>query len=73
MQLIYYKKEGDGFVTDAITDDGYIYSIYLRNMPAPKKITLKMLPPLPAGILYSFDQLKEQFLTCLPLCILPSI
>jgi len=36
-QCISYKKEGDGFLAKAISEDGYTYSFYFRNMPAPKK------------------------------------
>jgi hypothetical protein len=36
-QRISYKREGDGFLADAISEDGYTYSFYFRNMPAPKK------------------------------------
>ena len=28
---IAYKKEGDGFQVDAISDDGYIFTLYFRN------------------------------------------
>jgi len=44
-QRINYKKEGDGFLADAIAEDGYTYTFFLRNMPAPKKyIDMKMSP-----------------------------
>jgi hypothetical protein len=34
---ISYKKEGDGFQCDALCCDGYTYSFFMCNMPAPKK------------------------------------
>ena len=33
---ISYKKEGDGFQCDCLTDDGYTFTFYFRNQPAPK-------------------------------------
>ena len=35
-QRINYKKEGDGFLADSLSDNGYTYTYYLQNMPAPK-------------------------------------
>ena len=58
-QRINYEREGDGFLTDAISEDGYTYSFYFRNMPAPKKFINKKFSPLHARILFLFDQLKE--------------
>ena len=34
---ITYKKEGDGFQCDCIADNGYTFTLYFRNQPAPKK------------------------------------
>jgi hypothetical protein len=34
-QLINYKKEGDGFLADSICEEGYTYSFFFRNQPAP--------------------------------------
>jgi hypothetical protein len=58
-QHISYKREGDGFLTDAISEDGYTYSFYFRSMPAPKKFIQKKFSPTYARILFLFDQLKE--------------
>ena len=33
---INYKREGDEFQCDALCSDGYTYSFYFRNQPAPK-------------------------------------
>jgi hypothetical protein len=45
---INYKKEGDGFQCDTVCCDGYTYSFFMRNMPAPKKYLDKGLSPLHA-------------------------
>jgi hypothetical protein len=29
------KKEGDGFLADSICKEGYTYSFFFRNQPAP--------------------------------------
>jgi Transposase IS4 len=58
-QRISYKKEGDGFLADAISEDGYTYSFYFRNMPAPKKYVSRKFSPLHSRVLFLFDQLKQ--------------
>jgi hypothetical protein len=58
-QHISYKREGDGFLTDAISEDRYTYLFYFRNMPAPKQFIQKKFSPLHARIPFLFDQLKE--------------
>jgi hypothetical protein len=45
-----YKREGDGFSTDAISKGRYTYLFYYRNMPAPKKFINKTFSPLHAII-----------------------
>jgi len=62
-QRISYKKEGDGFLADAIAEDGYTYTFFFRNMPAPKKFIDMKLSPLHARVLFMFDQLKEKYCT----------
>ncbi len=59
-QRINYKKEGDGFLADAIAEDGYTYTFFLRNMPAPKKYIDMKMSPLHSRVLFMFDQLKEK-------------
>jgi hypothetical protein len=61
---ISYKKEGDGFQCDAICCDGYTYSFFMRNMPAPKKYLDKGLSPLHARCLFLLDQLKDKHHVC---------
>ena len=34
---INYTKEGDGFQCDCIDDDGYTFTLYFCNHPAPNK------------------------------------
>ena len=34
---ITYKKDGDSFQCDCISDDGYTSTFYFRNNPAAKK------------------------------------
>ena len=39
------KKEGDGFQADCICDEGYTFTFYFRNPPAPKKyLAMGFLP-----------------------------
>jgi hypothetical protein len=61
---ISYKKEGDGFQCDALCCNGYTYSFFMRNMPAPKKYLDKGLSPLHACCLFLMDQLKEKYHAC---------
>ena len=61
---ITYKKEGDGFQCDAICDDGYTFTFFFRNQPAPKKYLDKGLSPLHSRVMGMFDQLDEKFHNC---------
>jgi hypothetical protein len=61
---ISYKKEGDGFQCDAICCDGFTYSFFMRNMPAPKSYLDKGLSPLHARCLFLLDQVKDQYHVC---------
>ena len=55
---INYKNEGDGFQCDALCSDGYTYSFYFRNQPAPKKWMDKGLSPLHARCMSLIEQLQ---------------
>jgi hypothetical protein len=57
---ISYKNEGDGFQCDALCDEGYTYSFYFRNDPAPKKYTKMGLSPLHARVMALFDTMKDK-------------
>ena len=36
-QHIIYKADGDGLQADALCNEGFMYQVYMRNDPAPKK------------------------------------
>lgn len=59
-QRVNYKDEGDGFLTDSLCQDGYTYSFYFRNMPAPKKYLDKGFSPTHSRVLFLFDTLKDK-------------
>ena len=59
-QRVNYKDEGDGFLTDSLCQDGYTYSFYFRNMPAPKKYVDQGYSPMNDRVLFLFDSLKEK-------------
>jgi len=59
-QCISYKKEGDVFLADAISQDGYTNSFFFWNMPAPKKYLDQKLSPLYSRCLFLFEQFKEK-------------
>jgi len=59
-----FKKEGDGFLIDALCDDGFTMTFYFRNMPAPKKWIDKGFSPTHSRILFMFEQLKGELFTC---------
>ena len=61
---ISYKREGDGFLFDAICEDGYTYTIFARNMPALKKYIDKKLSAINSCILFMVDQLQSQCHVC---------
>jgi hypothetical protein len=61
---ITYKKEGDGFQCDALCQDGFTYSFYFRNHPAPKKYIDQGLSPLHSRVMALFDCVKFQKHRC---------
>ena len=58
-QRITYKKAGDGFLVDALCSDGYTYTWYFRNQPAPKSWLDKGLSPLHSRVMSLLQQLPE--------------
>jgi len=60
-QRITYKKEGDGFQCDCLADDGYTFTFYFRNQPAPKHWLDQGLSPLHARCMALFDCLMDQY------------
>ena len=61
---ITYKREGDGFQCDVICADGYTFSFYFRNQPAPKKWLDKGLSPLHSRVMALYDQLETDNHVC---------
>ena len=63
-QRITYKKEGDGFLADALCSDGYTYAFHFRHQPASEKImkTYKC-SPLHARVLGLISQLPHKYYT----------
>ena len=53
---IIYKKEGDGFQCDALGSDGYTYTFFFRNQPAPQSYLDQDLCPLHARVMALLDQ-----------------
>ena len=58
---ITYKAEGDGFQCDAICDDGYTFTFFFRNQPAPKKYLDAGFSPLHARIMALFDCFTDEY------------
>ena len=58
-QRVTYKRAGDGFLVDALCSDGYTYSWYFRNEPAPKSWLDKGLSPLHSRVMILLQQLPE--------------
>lgn len=55
-----FKEEGDGFMCDALCDNGYTFAFYFRNQPAPPKYLSMGLSPLHARVLSLFDMLDDK-------------
>ena len=58
---ITYKNEGDGFQCDVQCQDGFTFSFYFRNQPAPRKYLAEGLSPLHARCMALFDMLENKF------------
>ena len=58
---ITYKKEGDGFQCDCICDEGYTFTFYFRNQPAPKKWLDKGFSPLHARCMALYDCFMDEY------------
>jgi hypothetical protein len=56
-QRINCKKEGDGFLADSICKEGYTYSFFFRNQPAPAYYLNKGYSPTHSRVLFLFDTL----------------
>ena len=56
---INYKKEGDGFQCDALCSDGYTFSFYFHNQPAPKCSIDKGMYPLKERCMEILEQVRS--------------
>ena len=61
---ITYKKEGDGFQCDALCDDGYNFTFYLRHAPPPVKYTSIGFSTLHARVMAIFDEVTDEYHEC---------
>ena len=59
-----FKAAGDGFMCDAICNDGYTYCFYFRNMPPPEKYIRQGMSALHARVLSLFDKLRDKYHRC---------
>ena len=57
---INYKKEGGGFQCDALGSDGYSYTFFFRNQPAPQSYLDQYLCPLHANVMALLDQVVSK-------------
>ena len=57
---INYKKAGDGFQCDVLCADGYTFTVYFRNVAAPKDLLDKGLSPLHSRVVSMFSQLPVE-------------
>ena len=63
-QRITYKKEGDGFLADALCSDGYTYAFHFRHQPASQKLMHSFnCSPLHARVLGLLSQLPDKYYT----------
>ena len=63
-QRITYKKEGDGFLADALCSDGYTFTFHFRHQPASEKIMkIYNCSPLHARVLGLISQLPHKYYT----------
>ena len=55
------KNEGDGFLIDALCDDGFTYAFYWRSQLPPKKWADLGCSPLHARVLAMFESLTHEW------------
>ena len=58
------RRKETGFLQMQFLQDGYTYTFYMQNMPAPKNYVDNKLSPLHTRVLFMFDQLKEPYHHC---------
>ena len=59
-QRVTYQKGGDGFLVDALCNEGYTYSWYFRNQLAPRNWIYYGLLPLHDQVMNLFEKLPEK-------------
>ena len=63
-QRITYKKEGDGFLADALCSDGYTFAFHFRHQPASQTLMKDHnCSPLHARVLGLISQLPDKYYT----------
>ena len=62
--LINYKKQGDVFQCNAICADGYMFSVYFRNVASPQQLFDKGLCQLHARVVSLFEKFPSQHYVC---------
>ena len=63
-QWVTFKRAGDGFLIDALCEDGYTINFYPRNVPLPKNFIDKGYSPTQSRIIFMSDALTDQYYTC---------
>ena len=63
-QQVTLNFEGDGFLIDAVCEDGYTINFYPRNVPLPKNFIDKGYSPTQSRIIFMSDALTDQYYTC---------
>ena len=58
---ISFEKEGDGFQADCLADDGYTFTFYMRNKPAPKEYLDQGHSPLHSCCFALFGCLMDNY------------
>ena len=61
---ITYKKEGDGFQCDSLSDDGYTFTFYFRHEPPPVEHISAGLSPLRPRVMALFDDVTDEYHEC---------
>ena len=59
-----FKHAADGFLMDAVYEDGYTINFYPMNPPPPKKCIEKGYSPTHSQILFMLYSLPDQYHTC---------
>ena len=58
---ITYKKEGGGLQCDCISDNGYTFTFYFRNKPAPKDWVDKVYSALHSRCMALFNCFMDEY------------